>query len=501
MRDPVPVVGRLLLSALVWSALAGCTLPGSGPSPTASQSGPAPRPFTVLSTDVIRVTDPAAITDPASTVLSLNVFQRLMTADPGENALKPDAARDCLFTAATTYTCTLNKELFFHNGDPVTASAVKFSIERAARLDVPGSSASLLSSLRRVETPDARTVRFQLSKVDTQFGWALASPAASIVDNRVYNADEVRPSTEPIVGSGPFSVTSFDGTDLQLARYRQYVGRNPARGLERVLYRTAKDSASIEEAMSRGQVDVVWRGLNAAAITRYSQQASQSAEQATADGYTRRVLTGVRVHQLEWAPGSARRRNKGVRQAIAAALQEDRTLDSVVPGGVPGHAPSFPAGGRGSARLTWSNRVQLTLGYDPTTPDSRDLANQIRTRLEDTGGLSVRLRPGVSGADLMLVDRKAWTATALAWLQPYLDSPLPASQPSVARAVNDFRASTDDAQATKLLASLQALAAQDAVVVPVSQGDEYVFMHRGAQVNENSFGPGWQLGMFGMKSG
>ena len=64
-------------------------------------------------------------------MLALNVFQRLMTADPGGSVLKPDAARDCLFTSSTTYTCTLNEDLAFHNGHPLTSSDVKFSIERA----------------------------------------------------------------------------------------------------------------------------------------------------------------------------------------------------------------------------------------------------------------------------------------------------------------------------------------------------------------------------------
>ena len=62
------------------------------------------------------------MTDAASAVLALNVFQRLMTADPGQSVLKPDAARDCLFTAPTTYTCTLNENLRFHNGHPLTSS-------------------------------------------------------------------------------------------------------------------------------------------------------------------------------------------------------------------------------------------------------------------------------------------------------------------------------------------------------------------------------------------
>ena len=264
-RWVLAIFGLLLL-------LSACRTPGEQPVPTPT-SRPTPRPFTVMSTDQIRVTDPAAITDAASTVLALNVFQRLMTADPGGSVLKPDAARDCLFTTATTYTCTLNDELAFHNGHPLTSSDVKFSIERAARLNVPGSSAVALSSLRRIQTPDQKTVRFLLSSPDTQFGWALASPAASIVDEEIYDADRVRDSNDPIVGSGPFAVTKYTGNQLQLSRYQDYVGRNPAR-LPALVYRSVADTPTLEDAMTKGTVDVVWRGLDAPAITRFSQQVS-----------------------------------------------------------------------------------------------------------------------------------------------------------------------------------------------------------------------------------
>jgi len=60
--------------------LTSCTPSDVDPQPNPSQSTPTAPPLTVLSTDVIRVADPAAITDPGSVVLSLNVFQRLMTA-------------------------------------------------------------------------------------------------------------------------------------------------------------------------------------------------------------------------------------------------------------------------------------------------------------------------------------------------------------------------------------------------------------------------------------
>jgi peptide/nickel transport system substrate-binding protein len=256
---------RVLAGAAVLLLLGACRTPGEQPVPTPRPS-PTPRPFTVMSTDQIRVADPAAITDAASTVLSLNVFQRLMTADPGGSVLKPDAARDCLFTSSTTYTCTLNEKLAFHNGHPLTSSDVKFSIERAARLNVPGSSAVSLSSLRRIQTPDQRTVRFVLSRVDTQFGWALASPAASIVDEELYDADRVRGPNDPIVGSGPFVVNKYTGNQLQLSRYADYVGRNPAQ-LPDLVYRSVADSPTIEDAMTKGTVDVVCHPIQPAGDT------------------------------------------------------------------------------------------------------------------------------------------------------------------------------------------------------------------------------------------
>ncbi len=491
------IVALLLVAA---SALTGCRVPSQTPSPTPSTPGATPRPFTVMSTDPIRVTDPAAITDTASTVLVQNVFQRLMTADPGGSVLKPDAARDCLFTSATTYTCTLNEKLQFHNGHSLTSSDVKFSIERATRLDVGGSSASLLSSWRRIDTPDDRTIRFVLRRPDTQFGWGLASSAASIVDEEVYDADRVHELADPVVGSGPFQVADLQPETLLLTRFSSYVGRTPGR-LPELVYRTMPDSASIEDAMTKGTVEVVWRGLNAAAVTRLGQQVQQNPDGQTASGFTGKTLPGVRVLQLHWAPGSPARRNKALRTAIALALQGDRTSDSLVPAGVPGHVASFPLGGRATPKVTWDNRINLVLGYDAANPNAQDTAVQIRTRLENLGGLSVKLTPRPAEADLALVDRKAWTTTALAWLQPYLDAPLPGSAELIDTTETKFRGTTEPAAAEQLLADLQHQAAIDLVMLPISQSNEPMYARAGIEIEDGSFGPGWQLGLWGIGNG
>ncbi|HKN45291.1 MAG TPA: ABC transporter substrate-binding protein, partial [Propionibacteriaceae bacterium] len=342
-------------------------------------------------------------------------------------------------------------------------------------------------------------VRFVLSRPDTQFGWALASPAASIVDEEVYDADRVQDPDEPIIGSGPFEVTKYTGNQLQLSRYDAYVGRNAAR-LPALVYRSVADSPTIEDAMTRGAVDVVWRGLDSAAVTRFNQQVRQNPDHLTVGGFAESVLPGARVLQLEWSPTSPMRSDKALRQAIAVALQGDRTSDSIVPTGVQGHIPAFPLGGKASPKVTWKNRINLTLGFDASMPNGQDLATQIRSRLENTGGLSVQLKPGDLNADLNLVDRKAWTSTALAWLQPFLDAPLPAVKSTVSTIETEFRATTDDAAADRLLAVLQKQSAVDLTVLPVSQSDEHLYVRRGVELSGGSFGPGWQLGFFGISN-
>jgi len=471
-------------------------------TPTASPSSAA-RPFTVMTTDKILTADPAGVTDQASEMLTLNVFQTLMTTEPGSNSPKPDAAKDCAFVESDKiYTCTLRDGLRFQNGHELTSSDVKFSIQRALRLDVPGSSADLLSAIRTIETPDPVTVKFVLSRVDHDIGLELASPAAAIVDEDVYSPDSLRPNDEPIVGSGPFQVSSFTSAELQLARYADYKGKHEAQ-LDGLVIRTVKDSATIEEAMQKHQVDLVWRGLSQAALTRFSQQIGSGTQ--TADGYGRLLLPGARIRQLEWTPNSKHRSDTALRLAILGALQEDRTAESLVPSRVSGYVPAFKAGGSGTVKITWDTRVTLTLGYDPTMPDGLDQASLIRTRLEAAGGLSVRLvatdGAGSPATDLRLVDRKAWTDTALAWLQPYLDAPASDSATEVTGWATEASETDDPVRQAALLKLLQERAATDAVILPLSQSDEPVFFAQGVTVPTTSFGPAWQLGLWGVKRG
>ena len=79
---------RIAVLGLLALAVAGCRTTGESPTPT---PGSTPRPFTVMSTDRIRVTDPAAITD---TALRDALAQRLPAPDDrGSGTVGPQARR------------------------------------------------------------------------------------------------------------------------------------------------------------------------------------------------------------------------------------------------------------------------------------------------------------------------------------------------------------------------------------------------------------------------
>ena len=488
---------RLAVVLATLGLLAGCTPPAVLPTQTPSAS-PTPRPFTLLTTGPMATADPAVATGDTDSMLVTSVYQRLMVVLPDTGELKPDAATDCLFTSKLIYECTLPPELFFHNGHVLDSSDVRFSIQRALRMDTTGTSIHLLSALQRIETPDARTIRFHLEWADNQFGYALAGQAASIVDEEVFNPDQPLPLLTLPIGSGPYAVRTIEAGQATFVRFEKYLGAK--KGLLTDLKLTiAADSVAAEAAIADGTADVIWRSLDNAALQRVTDEIAGSSDKATAKGFSRFALPGARVTRVIWNPASKLRRNADLRDGVAKALQADRTLDSLVPVGVAEHATSFALGGRVKLPKLSGDRIILTLGYSPTAPGHADLANLLRSRIEGLDGVSVRLvTSGV--ADLWLTDAPAWVNNAGGWLQNYVDSPLPASL-SKLEALDQRARTTTGVARTVAMTEMQQQAAVDNTVLPVSQGDGILFVGKGVTLIGQPFGSGQTLGFWGITRG
>ena len=101
--------------------------------------------------------DPARTTNRQTLVLYHNWGDTLLYRNPSTHEIVPCLAQSYRFIDPTTLEFTLRKGVLFHNQEPFTAEAVKFSLNR---LKQPDSAVSgLLSALKAIKVLDAHTLR------------------------------------------------------------------------------------------------------------------------------------------------------------------------------------------------------------------------------------------------------------------------------------------------------------------------------------------------------
>ena len=274
----------------------------------------------------------------------------LLTYPRGSTTPTPDAASDCHYsdTGGLTYQCTMREGLKFSNGDKMTSQDVKFSVDRMKKINWATGPSSLISDVKSVNTPDDKTVVFQLKAADATFPAKLATPAAAILDSKVY--DPAKPYAGfKLVGSGPYtldSTTTDKQGNFQLGEFNKnshYKGILKLNN-SRVDLRMFADSDKMEDALKDGSIDVMSRTMSPDQINGLEASSDPDVKLTESPGGQARYLF------LNTA--SPDLKSKAVRQAIAwvidrQAITRDvykRTADplySVVPQGISGHVNAF----------------------------------------------------------------------------------------------------------------------------------------------------------------
>ncbi|GAA2809482.1 ABC transporter substrate-binding protein [Streptomyces showdoensis] len=363
------------LTAPLAAGLAAAMLSGCG-TEQGGGSGGSGNTVRVGMSDEVLATDPAAGYDPGSWLLFNNVFQSLLSFPKGGSEPEPEAADKCGFAAGSkVYTCTLREGLKFSNGNPLTSEDVKFSFERALKIDDPSGPAPLLSTIDSIETPDARTVVFKLKVPDATFPSKIASGAGSIVDHREYADGSLRTDNKAI-GSGPYKLDSLTETEAVFSVNPGYHGNAKTKneGVTLKLYRG--DREALSKALSANEIDVAYRGLSADDIA-----ALETSE--TTDDKGIEVVRGssAEVQHLVFNVKDPVIGKLGVRQAIAHLVDRDELVQnvykstatplySIVPAGIAGHNTAFfdtygspdPAKAKKALRSAGiTDKVKLTL--------------------------------------------------------------------------------------------------------------------------------------------
>jgi peptide/nickel transport system substrate-binding protein len=393
---------------LIAPALAGCggSYGGSG------------GPIVVGTTDQIQASpghqgplDPAAANDSGAQDVLRNTFQTLLSVERSGTDPVPDAASSCSFADAEAqdYLCTLRSGLKFSNGDPLTAEDVKFSIDRSLRMQSLGGPSSLLDDVASVAVPDNSTVEFHLKSPDATFPYRLATPAAAIVDSKVYPAGKVRNGYR-IIGSGPYTLDSFIPGDSAVFSKNPYYKGAYTLNNSKIELKFFKSSDAMESALKSGSIDVMNRMMTPTQIAGLRDSTATSGQQNI-------ELTGVcgtEIRYVVFNTDDPSVKNVAVRKAVAQvvdrqALVRDvyadtaQPLYSMVPQGITGHTNSFfdlygdpnPSAARATLQNAGiSTPVALTLSY--TTDHYGSVTAQefaeLKKQLEASGLFTVTLQ-------------------------------------------------------------------------------------------------------------
>ncbi|MFD4181688.1 ABC transporter substrate-binding protein [Rhodococcus sp. NPDC058514] len=256
---------------------------------------------------------------------SAAVFDRLMRWDPVTNDYTPKMAESMTADeSSTAWTLKLRPNVKFSNGDPVTAEAVKFSVELHRDPALRSSALQDVKSITGIEVVDPTTVKFTLDGPWTTFPYVLAGPAGEVVNPAVYQsmpADQY--ALNPVgAGAGAYTVKrNAPGEELLLEPNPNYYGGPVCASLRFVMVPGAQ---ATYDALTTGELQTAF--LREAPII-------AKAKQDGTKGYSELANSG-KILVLNNGNGgyTGIATDVRVRKAIAAAVDPD-LVDQRINGG------------------------------------------------------------------------------------------------------------------------------------------------------------------------
>ncbi|WP_217242114.1 ABC transporter substrate-binding protein [Streptomyces sp. AC555_RSS877] len=461
-------------------------------------------PVVVGTTSSPATLDPAASWD-NSWELFRNVYQTLLNYSPGTVEPEPDAAESCGFTdgSSTVYSCTLRKDLKFSDGHALDARAVKHSFDRIKKINVNGGPAGLLGTLSRVQVKGDREVVFHLSQPDATFPLVLTTPAMSIVDPEEYPADALREDGD-ISGSGPYSLASFEeGEKAELVRNDNYKGLADRKN-SAVTIRYFQQSDEMVKALKDKEIAVIYRGLGASDTVNL--QVNQKAE-----GLQLIENPTTEISYLVFNPSDPWAAKPAVRKAVAQVIDRPalahniykdtvEPLYSMIPRGLVGHTTGFfddfgaPSVRKAEKILTEAGiteRVPLTLWYtsDRYGSTTKPAFEELKRQLEASDLFTVTLKSRPWKSYVEGYQKGEYPVFGRGWFPDFNDADnfiapfvgkqnalgTPYEAPEITgKLLPESRAESDRGAVAKQIKEAQQILVDDARLLPLWQGKQYV---------------------------
>jgi peptide/nickel transport system substrate-binding protein len=156
-----------------------------------------------------------------------------------------------------TYTFNLQENVKFHDGHPMTADDVIFSITKF-HTELSPRARPIFNKIKGATTPDPLTVVLTLDTPFDPFLLMFDTSTCAIVPKHIYAGTDYRtnPNNQKPIGTGPFQFVEWQrGNFIRMKGFDQYwVEGQPY--LDELIYRIIPDSQSRALALQTGQVQL-----------------------------------------------------------------------------------------------------------------------------------------------------------------------------------------------------------------------------------------------------
>jgi peptide/nickel transport system substrate-binding protein len=290
--------------------------------------------------------DPAAIYSSQSQEVAFQSFGSLANAIPGSIELLPDLADSYSYREPYLFEVKLRPNLRFSNGNDLTASDVKHSIDRVRNIQAPTNPSILLQYIGNVIVEDALTLTLELkNEYDQTIYSVLSSVATVIVDEQEFPADRILTPEEVIEAngfSGPYRVTSFiPGSLISLEVNPRYAGiwGSPRNAGIILKYYANNNNLALDIQTDQLDVAMIWRSLPPQSV-RNALRKNKRLDLARSPGSVP-IYLSFRVDAQPFGsqrPDADPLKALAVRQALAHLIDRKELLGSAYGGAV---APSY----------------------------------------------------------------------------------------------------------------------------------------------------------------
>ncbi len=340
-------------------------------------------------------------------VMLRSVYETLVTYNPpgSKEILSPGLATSWSKSKdGLTWTFKLRKGVKFHDGTPMNAEAVKYSIDRTIKMKK--GAYYIWSAVKEIQVVDAHTVKFLLKDpapidliASSQYGAFIFSPAAA-----KKGTDWFMQGND--AGSGPYKIESWEKSQQTvLTRFDDYWKGWSGKHFKRVVIKVVLEKSTQVQMIKSGEADF-------ASLTPVdalpSLRKSPGVEVLTPDSWMNSsFLINTRKFPTD---------NLKIRQALAYAWNYDAVVDSIyngmakvalgpVPQTMWGHNADLP---KPEFNLTKAaqlikesgipkNKLKMTIAYIGTSQEYENCAQLLQANLAQIG-VELELKPGPWGA-------------------------------------------------------------------------------------------------------